>query len=88
MGIYINLKDCSKEQWLIDNGEMPKMSPDTHERTTKAGVDQFAVCWINNGWMTAAAICYNQSELEVFKHPDPRPKQWFWVDKEKLKEFM
>lgn len=88
MGIYINPTNMSKEEFLGQHGEMMQEVPDEFSRTHENGKEQYAVCWVDNGWMTAAAICYNEHELAAFKHPDPRPKKWFWVDRQHLGEFM
>lgn len=88
MGIYVNPRDVSKEEFLGIYGEMMKEAPDHFMRTNENGKEQYAVCWVDNGWMTAAGICFNENELAAFKCPDQRPKRWFWVDKKRLGEFM
>lgn len=35
------------------------------------------VCLVDNGHFAAAAHAYDEREMNVFLHPDPRPKQWF-----------
>lgn len=49
---------------------------------------QLPVCLVDNGWMTAAGIAFDEHEMNDFMHPDSRPKQWFLVPKDVLKEFM
>lgn len=84
MGFYINPKNRSKEQWLDEHGlqcGQPKVHLD--------GIGNVAVCLVDNGWMTAAAIAFDQRELERFTRPDDeRPKKWFWVPIEAVKEFL
>lgn len=81
MGIYINPRDMSKEQWLTENGTpMPK--PSDH----RAG-DDVAVCLVDNGTFSAAAVAYSQDELDAFSYEDDqRPKKWFSVPISKLIE--
>lgn len=79
MGIYINPRDMTKEQWLLENGT-PQPQPSIH----RAG-DDVAVVYIDNGGFTAAGVAYNQRELEAFSDPaDPRYKLWFSVPINKL----
>lgn len=83
MGIYINPKDCTKEEWLEKNGTRylhfaPFFLEDGKE---------LPVCLVDNGPFTAAAICYSRHELEAFnRFDDTRPKKWYSVSKEKLLE--
>ncbi len=85
MGYYINPTDgSSKENWLEKNGKLAFVNEvnkcDYHK--------QNPVCLIDNGAFTAAGIGYNERETNVFLAPDGRPKKWYLVDKDKLKEFM
>jgi len=43
------------------------------------------VCVVDNGYMAAAAYAYSEREMEEFKIPDGRPKQWMFL--ENAKEF-
>ncbi len=75
MGMYINPKDISKEAWLGEKGEPLLAPPLKHTEDGKV-----AVCFVNNGWMTAAGVCYSKDELEAFTQPsDNRPKDWYLV---------
>jgi len=82
MGNYINPLNMSKEAWLVDNGRLLLAAPDTYRDG-----DEVAVCLVDNGPFTAAAVAYSQDELEYFKSPsDDRPKLWFYVPLDKLIE--
>ena len=75
MGYYIDPEDMSKEAWLEQHGELlpdeefdiqgdPKFS-----RYQINGREYGVVCLIDNGWMTAAGIAYDDRELAVFAQP-------------------
>lgn len=83
MGIYINPKDCSKEEFLEAKGVRMTVAPSVH----RIG-DRVAVCLVDNGWMTAAAICYSKRELELFARPDGREKYWYIVPIDQLQDFV
>lgn len=86
MGFYINPKDGrSKEQWLLDHGR--GINHDT-VRSFDFTTDELPVCLVDNGPFTAAGIAFDPRERDAFLHPDPRPKQWFAVRRDLLKEFM
>jgi len=63
-----------------------------HERAValevaEAGIivnDYYPVCLVDNGAFTAAAVCYDERELEAFKRDDGRRKAWFQVHKDDL----
>jgi hypothetical protein len=81
MGMYINPRDMSKEEWLVKNG-MLIPTPDVHRFED----DDVAVCLVDNGDFSAAGIAYSERELAAFKFPDPRLKMWFAVPISKLIE--
>jgi len=82
MGIYIDPPNCSKEDWLLENAE-PIPSDFNIEEVPS---DYLAVCLVNNGAFTAAAVIDSGGELEAFRRPDGRPRVWFQVAINKLKE--
>lgn len=83
MGRYLNPKNQTKEEWLEANAIPLDHIPDTYKTDT-----HMVACLVDNGWMTACALAYNQYELEVFQYPtDPRPKLWFLVPFELTDEF-
>ncbi len=84
MGYYINPEVGSKEEFLEKHGILQRGAPRKH---SVGGLT--AVCLIDNGPFTAAAIAYCQEELEYFtSHKDSRPKSWFMVPDEVLKPFL
>lgn len=81
MGCYAN-PPIDKAAWLEQNGVEHTEVPTS---TKQAGEDTLVVCLVDNGPFTAAAIAYNEHELDLFVRPDHRPKRWFSVEVEKLK---
>lgn len=84
MGYYINPPDMSKEQFLEVHGK-PLPDPAGFDFAT----DNLPVCLVDNIALgfTAAGICYNARERDVFISPDGRPKKWFTVSRELLKPY-
>lgn len=82
MGLYINPKNMSKEDWLRQHGQVIldekrgiSLPPPSHIEG-----DNVAVCLVDNGGFTAAGVAYSADELASFAHPDDRrPKVWLWV---------
>jgi len=67
-------------------------APDQHRLVTTdiKGNDCifYAVCLVDNGAFSAAAVAHSQRELEVFNLPsDKRSKVWFYIPKEALLPF-
>jgi hypothetical protein len=83
MGIYINPRDMSKEQWLMEHARSLE-SPPQHYLSG----DDIAVCLVVNTGFTAAAVAFSQKELEVFRDTpnDRRPKFWFYAPIVKVAE--
>lgn len=89
MGYYINPTDgTTKESWLASHGvRHPEIVPES-ARTTFEDKPCTCVVLVDNGAFTAAAIAYNDDELEAFTHyRDYRPKRFFLVPDEDLKQF-
>lgn len=75
MGFYINPTNMEKEDWLNNHGLPLLASPLLFRRDGSV-----AICLVNNGGFTAAAVCYSQRELNRFNQPhDYRPKDWYMV---------
>lgn len=81
MGYYVNPANMTKEDWLLKNGKRVIGAP-----TKNIENDHVAVCLVNNGPFSAAGIAYCQEELEAFKYPDGRMKDWFYVPIEMIQE--
>lgn len=91
MGIYINPKDMTKEQWLVENG-LPIPEAWIKEMTQDAFKKYFGsflpVCLVDNGPFTAAGIGFSFEETRRWFNPeDFRPKLIFFVNFDFLKEF-
>lgn len=75
MGYYVNPKGETKEQFLEKNGTEV-------QNPTFAGIpsDHALVVLVNNGWMTAAGIAYDEREFQAFtSSSDSRPKKFYHV---------
>jgi hypothetical protein len=87
MGYYINPSDgSSKESWLEKHGE-PLSLLEVKEFDFNKG--SLPVCLVDNGDFTAAGIAYDSGEKDYFldSSHDSRPKAWFSVKKDLLKEW-
>lgn len=84
MGVYINSRNMSKEDWLEINGVPTTLNSLEHWNDLSYGT--LPVCLVDNGHFTAAGIAYCKEELECFKRNDGRPKKWFIVEIHKLHE--
>jgi len=85
MGLYINPKNMSKEEWLIENRTNVFLQPPNNLKMIP--YNHVLVCIVDNGKFTAAAVIYDGDELEAFADPsDNRPKIWNIVPLEKIKE--
>lgn len=85
MGCYINPQNETKEEFLRTNG-LPPDSFEQFKDWNERPKGMLPVVLVDNGWMTAAAIAYKPTELKAFTYPDPRPKQYYYVSIDKLKE--
>lgn len=85
MGLYINPRGQSKEDWLKENGHPSSLSAVKAMRFSEEETE-LPVCLVDNGFCTAAAVGFDPRELAEFSRPDDlRPKEFFVVSKEKLK---
>lgn len=83
MGYYINPPSMSKEEFLQHHGTSLSDPASFNFES-----DTLPVCLIDNGWMTAAAVCYDARERDVFLHDRTnRSKMWFTVSRELLKPY-
>lgn len=81
MGCYVNPQSESKELFLQREGRVINVNE------AKITSTELPVCLVNNGPFTAAAVGYSNSEIQAFGDvTDRRPKVWFMVPIEKLKE--
>jgi hypothetical protein len=87
MGLYINPTDMTKEEFIQRHAlSVTWLPPETNYNPKD---DTVAVCLVNNGGFTAAAIAYSTDEIAAFSHPaDQRPKAWFFIPYDKLKPFL
>ncbi len=75
MGFYINPKGQTKEQFLKENGTQVE-TPDFK----KVPAGHMLVGYVNNGWMTAAGIVFDENEFNAYTDPsDPRPREYYHV---------
>ena len=77
----MNPPNETKESWLKANGKL--IGPPKASEFDFTGND-WPVCLVDNGMFTAAAIAFNNEELQVFLQEDGRPKVWLLVSREKL----
>jgi len=73
-----------KEAWLDLHGKPTCEESVLYHKPFDGGL--VAVCLVNNGPFTAAAILFDEREKRDFSGPhDARPKQWYFVDVEEVK---
>lgn len=82
MGLYINPTDMTKDEWCKKYGTFISAGTDD------PGLDmdsifsnQVYVCLVDNGPFKALAVAYRKIELEMFRNPDGRVKDWYVVQK-------
>ena len=79
MGAYINPKDCSKEEFLLNNArEVSKEVVEFFDFEVQK--DLMPVVLIDNGYFTAAGIAFSASERDVFLKEDGRPKKYYLAE--------
>jgi hypothetical protein len=82
MGIYLNPRDCSKEQFLDENAIEVNLAD--AQRHVFGGADVLVIL-VDNGPFTAAAVATSPQEMNTFLNPnDYRPKQYFIIEKQKI----
>lgn len=88
MGIYINPKDKSKEDFLADLVDEGRAT--VHRAAPAKHFDEgrVVVCLVDNIGFTAAAIAYSARELQAFAHDDGRRKIFFKVEASALADFI
>jgi hypothetical protein len=75
MGFYVNPKGQTKEEFLKQNG-----TQDERPDFEKVPTGHMLVVLVNNGWMTAAGIIFDENEFKAATDPsDPRPKIFYHV---------
>lgn len=85
MGLYINPKVYSKDEWAKEFGK--EVQPELLLRTAKAVYSQaednqvdLLVCLVDNGMFKALAVAYDEREFQCFTLPeDKRPKTWYII---------
>ena len=89
MGYYINPPGQTKEQWLKAHG---RLITETEARSLRAMDEYLIVCLVDNGWMTAAGICYDDHERDMFMLPDTdgpqRPRKWYVATRTQLSPYL
>lgn len=94
MGVYVNPKTMSKEEWLFQNGRLVKdlstpqgrFGEETVPTFESFGSDNLPVVLVDNGPFTAAAVAFCEREYKYFTEDptDHRPKFIYTVLKDKL----
>lgn len=83
MGEYLNPPE-DKLQWLLRNATVVA---EDQQQFVDPATEKVAVCLVDNGAFTAAAVAYSEREFREFNRPtDIRPKLWFVVDLDKMAE--
>lgn len=83
MGAYVNPLNETKEEFLEREGK--EITVEDAILHNPGRYNHFAVCLIGNGSFTAAAILYDEGEIEAFTDSrDIRPKKYYLITKEKL----
>lgn len=91
MGVYVNPKKETKEEWLAKNGRLiceiwpEKFIPNFESFLEK---DELPVILVDNGMFTAAGVAFDNREYEMMTESerDTRPKTLFAAPKKKLKK--
>lgn len=86
MGCYINPEGEAKEEFLERVGEEVVSDYISNSFSIIKEKGKLPVVLVDNGIFTAAGIAYCEGEFEAFVRYDGRPKKFYLVDIEKLKE--
>lgn len=91
MGVYVNPKKETKEDWLMKNGRrvcevLPEVTLPDFKSFTEKG--ELPVILVDNGMFTAAGVAFDNREYEMMTESerDTRPKTLFAAPKKKLKK--
>ena len=79
MGLYVDPKGQTKENWLCEYSSTPPLetAPVWQDAWAK---EALPVCLVNNGQFTVAGIAHCPKQLAAFTRPDDmRPKLFFVV---------
>lgn len=87
MGYYINPERGTKEDWLQDNLIISSNKPLPY-KTEHNGREIVQVVLIDNGWMTALGIAYDENELMRFAYSDGRAKLFCYVPRTAVEPFV
>ena len=80
MGYYLNPIETTKEKWLQGNGILIHPEQMLNYDWNFVPEGHLPVVWVDNGWMTAAGVCYCEQEFKAFMDPyDSRPRLLFLV---------
>ncbi len=86
MGCYVDPKDETKEEFLMREGREVESDYISENYRFIKEKGELPVVLVDNGNFTAAGIAYCEREFERFVRYDNRPKRFFIVSIEKLKE--
>lgn len=85
MGFYIETPvNVGKDKYLKrNNGALEISTPKSLKEIPEGKI---LICVISNTLFEAAAICFNQQELNYFKSTidDRRPRRWLLMDKDEV----
>ena len=84
MGMYINPKTMTKQDWLKSIGGKVVFKP-----TWPAALGKIYLSWVDNGPFDALGVCYDKHEFEACQYietnrSDGRPHMFFEINKEAL----
>lgn len=80
MGLYINPPSETKEQWINRHKLDGVVKFPDQPYWPDADENFLPICLVDNGGVTAAAVCFSLDEFRVFNDPiDPRPKTWHYI---------